>query len=122
MESLTGDVFLLGTHSWKIRHVMQGKVYVEDAHGAAPSIPFWLGEAPGRSEQLSAAVSRVRTAILANEGCDWLIRECSLDDAGAKQAVAYVRAGVAVLGAVPTCETVVAERFFDEAGGMQLVL
>ncbi len=122
MESLTGDVFLLGTHSWKIRHVMQGRVYVEDAHGAAPSIPFWLGEAPGRSEQLSAAVSRVRTAILANEGYDWLIRECSLDDAGAKQAVAYVGAGAATLGAIPGCETVVAERFFDEAGGMQLVL
>lgn len=122
MESLTGDVFLLGTHSWRIRHVMQGRVHVEDAHGAAPSIPFWLGEAPGRSEQLSAAVSRVRCASLDDAGHDWLIRECGLDEPGAKQAVAYVRGGAGALCAVPSCDTVVAERFFDEAGGMQLVL
>ena len=64
MESLTGDVFLLGTHSWRIRHVMQGRVYVEDAHGAAPSIPFWLGEAPGRSAELSTSLSRLRSRML----------------------------------------------------------
>ena len=117
MESLTGDVFLLGTHSWKIRHVMQGRVYVEDAHGAAPSIPFWLGEAPGSfGTAVSAAVSRVRTAILGNEGYDWLIRECSLDDAGAKQAVAYVRAGAAALGASPR-----AKRSLQSASSMRRV-
>ena len=64
VESLTGDIFLLGTQSWKIRHVMQGRVYVEDAHGAAPSIPFWLGEGPGRSDELSVDVSRVRRHIV----------------------------------------------------------
>ena len=69
MESLTGDVSLLGTHSWRIRHVMQGRVYVEDAHGAAPSIPFWLGEAPGRSIELSVAVSRVRRRMLEERPC-----------------------------------------------------
>jgi ATP-dependent Lhr-like helicase len=122
MESLTGDVFLLGTHSWRIRHVMGGRVHVEDAHGAAPSIPFWLGEAPGRSEELSAAVSRVRRRILEEDGNEWLKRECGLDDAGAKQAVAYVSAGASMLGALPASDTIVAERFFDEAGGMQLVL
>jgi ATP-dependent Lhr-like helicase len=122
MESLTGDVFLLGTHSWRIRHVMQGRVFVDDAHGAAPSIPFWLGEAPGRSQQLSAAVSGIRRRILEDAGGDWLKQECGLQEAGAKQAIAYVRAGAAALGALPSFETVVAERFFDEAGGMQLVL
>ena len=122
MESLTGDVFLLGTHSWRIRHVMQGRVYVEDARGAAPSIPFWLGEAPGRSEELSGAVSRVRYRILEQDSHEWLKQECGLDDAGAKQAIAYVRAGSSALGALPACDTIVAERFFDEAGGMQLVL
>ncbi|MGH8042832.1 MAG: Lhr family helicase, partial [Rudaea sp.] len=122
MESLTGDVFLLGTHSWRIRHVMQGRVYVDDAHGAAPSIPFWLGEAPGRSKELSAAVSQVRLKVLEDPEGAWLKQECGLDDTGARQMAAYVRAGVSILGALPTSDTVVAERFFDEAGGMQLVL
>lgn len=124
VESLTGDVFLLGTHSWRIRHVGAGRVRVEDAHGAPPSIPFWLGEAPGRSPELSSVVSQVREHILrAEDGAlDWLQRECGLDDGGAKQAVAYVRAGVATLGTLPTSDTVVAERFFDEAGGMQLII
>ena len=122
IESLTGDVFLLGTHSWRIRHVMQGRVYVDDAHGAAPSIPFWLGEAPGRSIELSAAVSRVRIKALEDTDGAWLKRECGLDDPGARQVIAYVNAGVAILGALPTSDRVVAERFFDEAGGMQLVL
>jgi ATP-dependent helicase Lhr and Lhr-like helicase len=120
MESLTGDVFLLGTHSWRIRHVMQGRVFVEDAHGAPPSIPFWLGEAPGRSAELSAAVSQVRRRLLAD--ADYLQRDCGLDEAGAKQAMAYTQAGVAALGVLPSSDTVVAERFFDEAGGMQLVI
>ena len=74
---LTGDVFLLGTHSWRIRHVMQGRVFVEDAHGAAPSIPFWLGEAPGRSSELSAAVSHVRRRrCLDADGGEWLKSNC----------------------------------------------
>jgi ATP-dependent Lhr-like helicase len=117
MESLAGDVFLLGTHSWRIRHVMQGKVYVNDAHGAAPSIPFWLGEAPGRSEELSAAVSEFRSRIVDHE-----VTDGGLDEPAAKQAAAYIHAGVAALGALPSSDTVVAERFFDESGGMQLVL
>jgi ATP-dependent Lhr-like helicase len=122
LESLAGDVFLLGTYSWRIRHVMQGRVFVEDAHGAAPSIPFWLGEAPGRSIELSAAVAHVRLRCLEPDGDDWLKTHCGLDDPGARQAVAYVRAGSAILGALPSTDTVVAERFFDEGGGMQLVL
>ncbi len=122
IESLTGDVFLLGTHSWRIRHVMGGKVFVEDAHGSAPSIPFWLGEAPGRSRELSAAVSETRARMLEPDGLDWLQQQCALDEAGARQAVAYVKAGVRGLGALPTADCVVAERFFDETGGMQLVL
>jgi ATP-dependent Lhr-like helicase len=121
MESIAGDVFLLGTHSWRIRHVMQGRVYVNDAHGAAPSIPFWLGEAPGRSQELSAAVSQLRTRALEDGGGEWP-KECGLDEAGALQIREYVRAGAATLGALPAAGTVVAERFFDEGGGMQLVL
>ncbi len=115
VESLTGDVFLLGTHSWRIRHVGQGKVRVEDAHGAKPSLPFWLGEAPGRSAELSAAVSQVR-AVAQASGC------VGLDEPAARQAIAYVQSGVASLGALPSTDTVVAERFFDESGGMQLIL
>src|SRR6202041_2198785 len=87
VESLTGDVFLLGTHSWRIRHVGQGKVRVEDAHGAKPSLPFWLGEAPGRSPELSRAVSQVREKLLSAP------QECAdlFDDAGLRQAAAYVQ-------------------------------
>src|SRR5205807_10667000 len=111
-------------HSWRIKRVEPGRVRVEDAHGAAPSIPFWLGEAPGRSHELSAEVSHVRAQIIADPGPapPFLMNECGLDEGGAKQAVAYVRTGTAELGALPSQTTVVAERFFDQAGGMQLVL
>ncbi|MEO7650070.1 MAG: helicase-related protein, partial [Bryobacteraceae bacterium] len=124
VESLAGDIFLLGTHSWRIRRVEPGRVRVEDAHGAAPSIPFWLGEAPGRSVELSRHVSLVREAIMlrGEDAASFLAGECGLDDGGARQAIAYIRAGAASLGAMPSTNTVVAERFFDEAGGMQLIL
>ena len=123
IESMAGDIFLLGTNSWKIRRVEAGVVRVEDAHGAPPSIPFWNGEGLGRTIELSREVCAVRAAIDERDdaaACDWLERECALDRAGAEQAVAYVRAGKAILGVVPTDSTIVAERFFDEGGGMQL--
>jgi ATP-dependent Lhr-like helicase len=123
VESLAGDVFLLGTTSWRIRRVESGRVRVEDAHGAAPSIPFWRGEAPGRTVELSEEVAHVREQIVQqSEPVEWLMRECALDRRGAEQAALYVRAGAAALGALPTQATVVAERFFDEGGGMQLVI
>ncbi len=124
MESLVGDVFLLGTHSWRIKRVEAGKVRVTDANGAAPSIPFWLGEAPGRSRELSAEVAQIRERIFADVDPlpAFLIDECGLDEAGAKQAAAYVRSAAGQLGALPSQTTVVAERFFDQAGGMQFVL
>ncbi|MBV9103651.1 MAG: DEAD/DEAH box helicase, partial [Candidatus Eremiobacteraeota bacterium] len=128
IESMAGDIFLLGTTSWRIRRVeaASGKVRVEDAHGAPPSIPFWNGEGLGRTLELSRDVSRLREDIDAADEDEaafaWLERECGLNRAGAQQAVAYVRNGKAVLGVVPSCTTVVAERFFDEGGGMQLIL
>jgi ATP-dependent Lhr-like helicase len=125
VESMAGDVFLLGTTSWQIRRVEPGVVRVQDAHGAPPSIPFWNGEGLGRTIELSHEVSALRAAIDERDdaaACEWLIRECSVDRAGAEQCVAYVRNGKAVLGAVPTGTRIVAERFFDEAGGMQLIL
>ncbi|HEV8145527.1 MAG TPA: helicase-related protein, partial [Bryobacteraceae bacterium] len=123
VESNVGDIFLLGTTSWKVRHVQTGRVRVEDAHGAAPTIPFWRGEAPGRTKELSAAVASLREEIVAREDAvEWIAGECSLERRGAEQAVEYVRAGKRVLGAVPSQECVIAERFFDEAGGMQLII
>jgi ATP-dependent Lhr-like helicase len=125
IESMAGDIFLLGTNSWKIRRVEAGVVRVEDAHGAPPSIPFWNGEGLGRTIELSREVCAVRTAIDERDDATasaWLEAECALDRAGAEQAVAYVRAGKAILGVVPTDRTIVAERFFDEGGGMQLIL
>src|SRR6185295_18362331 len=123
VESMSGDVFLLGTTSWRIRRVEAGRVRVEDAKGASPSIPFWLGEAPGRTTELSAEISVIRNAALHEpDAVEWFVRECGLDRLGAEQAVLYVRAGAASLGALPDSKTVVAERFFDEGGGMQLVV
>jgi ATP-dependent Lhr-like helicase len=123
VESLAGDVFLLGSNSWRIRRVEAGRVRVEDAHGAAPTIPFWRGEAPGRTVELSEAVSGLRESIASeSDPVAWLMSECGLDRRGAEQAALYVRSGARALGALPTHDRIVAERFFDEGGGMQLVL
>ncbi|MEP6934051.1 MAG: DEAD/DEAH box helicase, partial [Nitrospirota bacterium] len=134
VESLAGDIMLLGNTSWRIKGVERGKVRVEDAHGAPPNIPFWRGEAPSRTAELSAEVATLRQAIAERvsssdpaishqlSAISWLRKECGLDQRGAQQAIEYVLAGKAVLGTVPTQQTIVAERFFDESGGMQLVL
>lgn len=150
IESLAGDIFLLGNTSWRIQRVASGKVWVEDAHGAPPTIPFWLGEAPGRTLELSRAVSDVRETVArrAAAGAEeagavteeeaasereaagarretpqsWLQRETGVGPAAAEQIVAYVNETRAMLGCVPTVDRIVAERFFDESGGMQLVL
>lgn len=127
VESLAGDIMLLGNTSWRIKGVEAGKVRVEDARGAPPSIPFWRGEAPSRTAELSAEVASLRAEIdrIANETpspVQWLRQECALDSRGAQQVIEYVLAGKAVLGVVPTQETIVAERFFDESGGMQLII
>jgi len=119
IESMAGDVFLLGTTSWRIRRVESGRVRVEDAHGAAPTIPFWNGEAPGRTLELSHEMAELREEIAKTGACP---AECGLDTRGAEQAVEYVLAGRAALGVMPSDKRVVAERFFDEGGGMQLVL
>ena len=119
IESMAGDIFLLGTTSWKIRRIEPGRVRVENAKGAAPSIPFWLGEAPGRTRELSAAVSQLRDDV--GNSAD-MAEECGLDRAGSEQLVTYVTAGKIALGVIPTQERIVAERFFDEGGGMQLVI
>jgi len=128
IESMAGDVFLLGTHSWRIRRVEPGVVRVVDAQGAPPSVPFWLGEAPGRTRELSEEVSNLRSAVAARlaagqpaDAIAWLAAECGLGDAAAETIVAYLRAGLAQLGVLPTMDTIVLERFFDEAGGMQMV-
>jgi ATP-dependent Lhr-like helicase len=125
IESMAGDIFLLGTNSWRIRRVEMGTVRVEDAHGLPPTIPFWNGEGLGRTIELSREVAALRAAIDERDDAAalaLLIDECALDKAGAEQAVAYVRAAKVALGVVPTCGTIVAERFFDEGGGMQLIL
>ncbi len=130
VESLAGDIFQLGNKSYRILRVERGIVRVEDAHGMAPTIPFWLGEAPGRSDELSFAVSRLRAEIAAHFGTDptgesalrWLVAEVGIAEPAAKQLVEYLAAGFAALGCLPTQDILVLERFFDEAGGMQLVV
>jgi ATP-dependent Lhr-like helicase len=141
VESNAGDIMLLGNSSWRIRRVegKSGRVLVEDAHGAPPSVPFWRGEAPARTEELSFHVADLRQQIsdrlphTSPIGVSfsqpevagtiiWLKEECGLDDSGAEQMIEYILQGRAVLGAVPTQRTIIAERFFDEGGGMQLVI
>lgn len=127
VESMAGDIFLLGNNSWKIRRVEAGRVRVEDAHGQAPTVPFWLGEAPGRSPELSFEVSDLRATIEPmlddeNAASRFLQDECGVPEAGAIQAVRYLSQAKAALGTLPTQNTLIAERFFDEGGGMQLVI
>jgi ATP-dependent Lhr-like helicase len=130
IDSSAGDVFLLGNTSWRIRRVQQGKVWVEDAKGMAPTVPFWFGEAPARTPELSDEVGALREAVAArvaagepvDQTVAWLITACALDAAGARLLRDYIAAAHAALGAMPTTTTVIAERFFDEAGGQQLVL
>ncbi|HXJ76453.1 MAG TPA: helicase-related protein, partial [Candidatus Dormibacteraeota bacterium] len=157
IESMAGDIFQLGNASWRILRVNSGLVRVADAQGQPPSIPFWLGEAPGRTAELSQAVSRLRQQIeskLAEAGlragksdradqrdgqadtgssestfdhseqslADWLRAETGLSEAGAGQLAEYFAEIYRVLGAVPSQKKLVLERFFDESGGMQLVL
>jgi ATP-dependent Lhr-like helicase len=127
IESMAGDIFLLGNTSWKIRRVESGRVRVENAHGSPPTIPFWVGEAPARTREMSDAVSDLRAQVASRlndpaAARRWLINETGIDDAAAEHIVAYFQETAAVLGTIPTQQTIVAERFFDEAGGMQLVL
>ena len=163
IESHAGDVFQLGNASWQVLQVNTGVVRVSDAKGAPPTIPFWLGEAPARSDELSRAVSDLRADIedrltdadrvrrnpdstddtAGLKGCttsraghasatgvvqafrpviDWLVDETGIPVAAAEQAIAYLADGRAALGVLPTQDTIVLERFFDESGGMQLVL
>jgi len=119
VEANVGDIFQLGNASWQILKVEPGLVRVADARGAPPTLPFWLGEAPARTPELSVAVARVRTL-----GRDpaWLTSEVGLSQAAAQQLSDYLTAGARALGAVPTQECVILERSFDESGGMQLVL
>jgi len=141
VESNRGDIMLLGNASWIIHRIEtnNGRMLVHDAHGAPPSVPFWRGEAPARTEELSSHVGELRQKISdmlprtspvgfsatqpeVAAGVSWLKDECGLDDSGAEQVIEYILQGRVVLGAVPTQTTVIAERFFDEGGGMQLVI
>src|SRR5947199_2144371 len=129
VESNKGDIILLGTSSWRIRRVeSNGRVLVEDAHGAPPSVPFWLGEAPARTAELSSQLADLRRKIsemlpnispvgfsptqpVVAQTVSWLKEECGLDDSGAEQTIEYILQGRAVLGDVPTQSTIIAERF-----------
>lgn len=143
IESLPGDVFLLGSHTWRIRRVEAGKVRVVDAEGASPNVPFWAGEAPARTEELSDEVSSLRadlepilertsssvteaTGAVEGEGereaIAWLVDEAGLGEDAAVQVVRYLGVSRAALGGLPTKDRLVLERFFDDAGGMQLVI
>ena len=138
VESLAGDVFQLGNTSYRIMKIDAGKVQVEDAHGAAPNIPFWLGEAPGRSDELSMGVARLRGEIerelagtdhgekqgaqALDRAVAWLGEHLGLNIDAASQIADYLARSRAALGSLPTQSTLVMERFFDESGGMQLVI
>jgi len=135
IESLQGDIFQLGNTSWRVLRVEQGKVRVEDAHGQPPSIPFWLGEAPARTHELSISVSRLREEVATRINADengsgirldgavgWLTGEVGISESAAEQIVEYLAGAKIVLGVMPSQDNLVLERFFDDSGSMQLVL
>src|SRR5262245_40800133 len=135
IESLQGDIFQLGNASWRVLRVEQGKVRVEDAQGQPPSIPFWLGEAPARTHELSVSVSRLREEIATRVNADengsgvnlepavqWLTGEVGVSESAAEQIVEYLAGAKIVLGVMPSQDNLVLERFFDDSGSMQLVL
>src|SRR5258707_7530443 len=144
VESMAGDIFQLGNASWRILGINSGTVRVEDAHGQPPGIPFWLGEAPGRTAELSRSVSRLRLdteqrieAVLGRNKTNgnqptetdtrqdlaqWFVAETDLTDSGAAQLADYFSATFRALGVIPSQQKLVLERFFDESGGMQLVI
>ncbi|MBS1821718.1 MAG: DEAD/DEAH box helicase [Acidobacteria bacterium] len=140
VDSSPGDVVLLGNASWRIQRIeAAGRVLVEDAHGAPPTLPFWFGEAPQRTAVLCDGVSELRERIAeltrniapgyisptdpeVDAASAWLMENCGVCAGGALQLITYVVTGRAVLGGVPTKTTIIAERFFDEGGGMQLIL
>ncbi|MGI9622649.1 MAG: DEAD/DEAH box helicase [Acidimicrobiales bacterium] len=129
MESMAGDIFLLGTNSWRIQRVTGGEVRVVDAGDAPPTVPFWTGEAPARTNELSYEVSRLRQLVESHitnddlvEATNQLADEAGITHEAASLIVAYLVTGRSVLGAMPTDKTLVMERFFDDADGMQLVI
>ncbi len=128
-ESMPGDIFTLGTHSWRIRRIEPGVVRVVDAEGMPPTIPVWFGEAPGRTVELSEEVCMIRREIEerlrrgdAHGACTWLMGAAGIDREPGEQVVAYLAASLAILGTLPTRDRLVIERFFDETGGMQLIV
>ena len=146
IESLQGDIFQLGNASWRVLRVEQGKVRVEDAHGQPPSIPFWLGEAPARTQELSISVSRLREEVASRvteitdgsvdepqeskitarvnlePAMTWLMEEVGVSRNAAEQIVEYLAGAKIVLGVMPSQDNLVLERFFDDSGSMQLVV
>jgi ATP-dependent Lhr-like helicase len=129
VESLAGDIFQLGNTSYRIRRIEAGRVRVEDAQGQAPSIPFWLGEAPARTEELSFAVARLRADLFPDDAparerdqAQATLQARGIGEPAAAQLAEYLGAAKAALGTLPTQDTIVLERFFDESGGMQLVI
>ena len=129
IESIAGDIFQLGNVSYRILRVERDRVRVEDANGVPPSIPFWLGEAPGRSDALSLGVSRLREEIgqrLIASGADaalrWLIEDVGISEAPARQIVEYLAHAQSAFGMLPTRSVLAMERFFDESGGTQLII
>ncbi len=128
IESIAGDIFQLGNASYRILRVERDKVRVEDAQGQPPTIPFWLGEAPGRSDALSLGVSRLREEIAQRLALDaaaasgWLTGEVGVDESAASQVIDYLGGAIAAFGMLPTRSTLAMERFFDESGGTQLII
>jgi ATP-dependent helicase Lhr and Lhr-like helicase len=127
-ESIPGDIFQLGNTSYRMLKIEQGKVYVEDAHGQPPNIPFWFGEAPGRSYELSVAVSELTATIdhLLELGEDaarqFVYQELALPHSAAEQLHNYLATAKAALTVLPTFNNIIFERFFDETGDMHFVI
>ncbi|MEE8141854.1 MAG: DEAD/DEAH box helicase, partial [Planctomycetota bacterium] len=118
IEASSGDIFQLGNASWQILRVQQGVVRVADARGAPPTIPFWFGEAPARTVELSDAVSLIYEELQESAGEE----HPGVPVAAAEQVREYLHSARQALGVLPSRRRIILERFFDESGGMQLVV
>ncbi len=124
-ELRTGDVILLGASTWKISDITPQKVLVVDGQGAAPTVPFWKGDAIGRTYELGVRVAQLYEETTRRQdepgAIEWLKREYSLDDNSAVNLLEYVRQQHAAVG-LPGPKRVVVETYTDELGDRRIVL
>ncbi len=130
-ETRVGDVFLLGSNTWRVLDIQDDRVIVGDASGAVPRMPFWNGDYPGRPYELGQRIGRFRGEVSARVGrtdakldelMRWLQHDYALDENSATNLLEHVRRQLDALGVMSSDSTIVAELFHDALGEPRLVV